>query len=935
VSFSVGSLVHARGREWVVLPGDDDKVLVVRPLGGTEDEVTGIYLPLEEVAPAEFPLPDVTRPGDHHSCRLLRDAVRLGFRSGAGPFRSFGRISVEPRPYQLVPLMLALRMDTIRMMIADDVGIGKSIEALLIAREMLDRGEIKRIAVVCPPHLADQWKREMARFHLDATLVLPSTVKKLERDCLLGESLFEKHPFVVVSMDYIKSDHRDEFLRACPDFVIVDEAHACAFSEQTRGGRHQRWKLLWDLSAKPDRHLLMVTATPHNGKEADFRSLLTILDRGFERLPPDLRGKDNEPHRKKLATHFVQRRRADVRGFMDEKTPFPDREEREVTYTLNPGYAALFDKALRFASDYVGEEENQDQRQKRVRWWSALALLRSIASSPAAAAATLRNRTPAADAETADDADIVGSRMVLDQDPEDVEGVIDTSPGADAEGTTGDTRIRPKLLEMAGIADKLVGKKDPKLSAAFPLIKGLVEDGYNPIVFCRFIPTAEYVAEHLKKWLPAGVVVECVTGQLPHAEREDRIKGMEEAERRVLVATDCLSEGINLQEWFDAVFHYDLSWNPTRHEQREGRVDRFGQPKPKVRVLTFYGVDNKIDGLVLEVLLRKHKQIRTSLGYSVPVPSDARTVSEALYHGLLLRGKQRGYQYTFEFAEPLKASLHKEWDNATAKQKESRALYAQKTVGVEDVAMELKTAREAVGSGVDVESFFRDALKGFGASVVGSDVLTVNLGEAPRALKEALGVHEPKAEKFKISFRGPKGSKVISATRAHPLVEGLSSYVLECALDPKLSGPAKRCGVVVTNAVSTRTTLLLVRFRYHLVRKHEGVETPMLAEDCAVVGFEGAPKSPQWMDPGGADGLLVTATPAANMGPEQERAFLTRVVEGYDALLPNLVDITRVRSNGLLQAHKRVRTSSGKVSYGVEPHTPPDIVGVFVYHAAD
>src|SRR4029079_3514575 len=149
-SFAVGSLVRARGREWVVLPESDPELLVLRPLGGTEDEIAGIYVgkaadgkPFEAVQSATFPLPHpAADPGNHLSGSLLRDSVRLGFRSAAGPFRSLARIAVEPRPYQLVPLLLALKLDPVRMLIADDVGIGKTVETLLIARELFDRGEI-------------------------------------------------------------------------------------------------------------------------------------------------------------------------------------------------------------------------------------------------------------------------------------------------------------------------------------------------------------------------------------------------------------------------------------------------------------------------------------------------------------------------------------------------------------------------------------------------------------------------------------------------------------------------------------------------------------------------------------------------------------------------------------------------------------------------
>ena len=223
MTFAVGSLVKAREREWVVLPESSDDFLILRPLGGTDAELAGIDTGLEAVTHASFDLPQVSQLGDFRSSQLLRNAIRLGFRSSAGPFRSFGRIAVEPRPYQLVPLLVALKQDTVRMLIADDVGIGKTVEALLIARELLDRAEIQRFSVLCPPHLAEQWQEELReKFHIEAELVLSGTAKRLDRICG-NRSVFDVFPFTIVSLDYIKSDsRRDDSIRVQAQLLSLD-----------------------------------------------------------------------------------------------------------------------------------------------------------------------------------------------------------------------------------------------------------------------------------------------------------------------------------------------------------------------------------------------------------------------------------------------------------------------------------------------------------------------------------------------------------------------------------------------------------------------------------------------------------------------------------------------------------------------------------------
>ena len=941
MTFTVGSLVKTRGREWVVLPDSDDELLMLRPLGGTDDEIAGIYLPLEKVEPATFALPDPAQVGDYRSARLLRDAVRLGFRSSAGPFRSFARLAFGPRPYQLLPLMMALKLDPVRLLISDDVGIGKTIEASLVVRELIDRGEADRLAVLCPPQLAEQWQSELRdKFHIEAELVLPSTASRLERGAGLGQSLFDIHPFVVVSMDFIKSDRRrDEFFRTCPKLVIVDEAHTCAFGQEHRG-RHQRHQLLKGLAADPERHLILVTATPHSGNEGAFRSLLAFLDADFANLPEDLTGEENVHYRKRLAAHFIQRRRADIRHYMEADTPFPERQESESTYKLSPVYKRLFERVLDYARETVRDTSGGQFRQ-RVRWWSALALLRSLASSPAAASATLRNRAATIEAETPEEADEIGRRTILDLVGDETDEGVDVAPGSDPGGEEDEAqRNRRRLLDMAREADTLAGEKDTKLKKAAEMVAGLLKDGFRPIVFCRFIPTAEYVAEELRKRLPKDVEVASVTGLLPPDERESRVLQLSQSSKHVLVCTDCLSEGINLQEHFDAVLHYDLSWNPTRHEQREGRVDRYGQKKPVVRVMTYYGVDNQIDGVVLDVLIRKHKTIRSSLGISVPVPVDTEQVIEAIFEGLLLRSKPGAldnYLPGFEeYMRPQKEDLYGKWDAVTEREKRSRTLFAQETIKVEEVAQELNAAQDAVGSGVDVAAFTQEALRGLGATVSGKDTLKVDLRETPRALRDVLN-SVLSGETFEARFEPPFEEGQLQLVRTHPLVESLSSYILETALDPlsadpHIKAPARRCGAIRTVQVERRMTLLLIRFRYHIITTRGGEEKPLLAEDCQVLAFAGSPQNAEWLDGEAAERLL-HLVPDMNINSDQASDFVRKVEEGFESLRPHLDDVARQRGEELLDAHQRVRRASKvrNVQYRVEAQVPPDVLGIYVY----
>ena len=947
----MGSLVRARGRDWVVLPESDETLLVLRPLGGGEDDIAGVLPAHEEVRSATFAPPSPTDIGDDRSARLLRDALRIGFRSTGGPFRCLAGLAVSPRPYQLVPLLLALRQDTVRLLIADDVGIGKTIEAGLVAAELLAQGSARGLTVLCPPSLATQWQQELTqKFGLDAVLVLPGTVRRLERGLGGDESIFTRYPVTVASTDFIKSEsRRHEFLRAAPDLVIVDEAHGSVNDDSGRGssGRTQRYRLLRDLADNDERHLVLVTATPHSGNEGAFRNLVGLLDSSLADV--DL---SSEAGRKALAQHMVQRRRADIRHYLQQDTQFPkDRQVQERSYLLSPSHRDLFDDVLAYVRGQV-QDTSGTKLEQRVRWWSALSLLRAMASSPAAAKATLATRSASASAESVRAADDLGRTEVLDLAEDDALDGADATPGAvtEAEPTS---RARRTLKQLHDRAEALQSRPedDAKLGLLVSEIKKLLKDkeggaGFHPIVFCRFIQTAHHVAAALRAALPK-VAVEVVTGELAADERSARVAGLVESARegpKVLVATDCLSEGVNLQADFQAVIHYDLAWNPTRHEQREGRVDRFGQPSDVVRALLIYGEDTGIDGIILDVLLRKHEAIRKDLGISVAVPPQSDQVLAALLEGVLMRGASHE-QMTLDLGVmPHARELEDEWRSSAEAERRSRSRFAHATIHPEEVQAALDAAQAAMGQPADVRSFVTGGLRELGADILAEDAkgMTADIANTPVGLRDALRVKGTTIT-FSADLPAPRGAAVLQ--RTDPTVAGLARFVLDGALDSQLPDeqrPARRCGKIATRAVDQMATALLLRLRTHVTLPGRDGERTHVAEEARIVAFSGSPASPRWLEPDEVAELM-TALPDANVPRDVVANTMAAVLKAVPSLKGELARVAHEVAEDLRTAHVSVRTAARGDRVGrlatqgleVSPELPADLLGVYVFRPAE
>jgi superfamily II DNA or RNA helicase len=923
--FSPGELVSARGREWIVLTGSTDDTLQVRPITGSEEDQTSIYLPLEPlpVRHARFPLPDERHLGGQDAALLLRDALLLSLRRGAGPFRSFGQIAVEPRAYQLVPLLMALKLDPVRLLIADDVGVGKTIEAALILRELLDRGDIKRSVVLCPPHLVEQWVAELeARFNLTAIAVTAASAHRLERAIPPGNSLFEVHSHTVVSLDYIKSqDRRAYFLHHCPELVIVDEAHSCVGTGQ---GGQQRYELLHGLVEDPDRHLVMLTATPHSGDDKAFYRMLGLLDAEFESLR-EATGAERDRLRSRLSNHFVQRRRRDIEEWQEQGI-FPRRETIELTYQLSGAWEKFFNAVLDYCAENVADNEEESEKQ-RLNFLEKLALLRCAASSPMAAVLALRTRagevfTPAERAELL--------AQIFDGDAENLvqDDVEPSAASAD-----------PALDDLISQAKKLSGQGgDPKLKAVCDHLIELLgneEHRYNPVVFCRYIATAHYLGKHLSRSLP-GTKVEVITGELTAEERGERVAQLGENEGpRVLVATDCLSEGINLQDHFDAVIHYDLSWNPTRHEQREGRVDRFGQTTPVVRVTLMYGVNNPVDGAVLEVILRKAERIRRELGVPVPVPDEGHSLTQALLKSVLLR--RRGGESP-QASQQLKlfADL---WNNAEEKARANRTIFAQRRLRPEEVLPEWKKSLSAIGGSDDVRRFTERALARLGSGLEvmrrGFKAPTASLPFDVRERLEGVGL----SGALRIDFRYPAPPPCRAVQRSHPLVAVLAETLLERSLGGETNHDSLatlgRVGCWVSEEVNRRTTVALLRLRHQLVTRRGRIDQLMLVEEAVGVAWRA---QEDLMSDGQTVLTLLSAPPYADVPQHVRERESARALAFLLERETELEDFARHRARALLDDHLRVRAAAyrdEKVetrerSARVEALPRPDVIGLFV-----
>ena len=943
-----GKLVKFRGRRCVVQPSSDSELIHLKPLGGSDDEIISVFEPIlqahDKIEDDQFELPNKLDLDSFLTAKLLYDATRLSFRQVSGPFRCMGKLSFRPRSYQLVPLIMALKQPITRLLIADDVGVGKTIEAILILRELLERGNIKSFAVLCPPHLCEQWQRELAdKLDIDAVLIRSSTVANLERKIIGDDMLnvFNYYPYQVVSIDYVKngSTKMPAFLNDVPDLVIVDEAHTCTknLDFKKTGQSQQRYELLEQISKK-NQHLILLTATPHSGKDGEFKSLLGLVDPEFEtydfsNLTPS--------EKKSVAIKFIQRKRKNIEKWLDEETPFPKRNTEELPYTLSASsdYYQLYLQVLKFARGITTEGVNENKA--RIKYFAALSLLRGVMSSPAAGYEMLQKRRSKISEQEEVTADEVKENPIVERwdeqsDTEHVE-IIDRADLSESEWDTLQ-RLALKAAELTRI------DKDQKVKLGAEQIKLWINKGQSPIVFCRFIATAHYVAKILKEYLPKDVDVRAITSELSDEERREKIDEMAKSPKRVLVATDCLSEGINLQDKFNAILHYDLPWNPNRLEQREGRVDRYGQPgwidkngnhQNTIDVKVLFGEDNPMDVVVLKIIIEKIHRIQNTSGVSIALADDNRSVMDKVLKEVLLNPEKSQDRFVkqgkLDFGDnsdldELDVEITNEIEAAREKAEKIRSIFAHESIMPEDVKKDLNEVDEAIGNVATIEAFVLAASKLLGAnfeSVPGGYIFKkMNMDNW---MASALG----QGDKIHISFNSPtpRGFRYIG--RNHRFVDQLCHRIIANSLENERKGnKAARAAVFRTDAVNTQTTL--IQFRVRNVIREVSKQHEMVSEEMFLWGYEQTVEGIKTLDIDQCKTLLHNSN-ALDISKERQEIIFEKELQHFQELHPDFIKVVETRSEELVNAHTRFAKYIGAKRFeAVTPVLPPDILGVYV-----
>ncbi len=630
--YHAGQRVRVRGEIWDIdaPPAELDETQVLSLRHAVEPIRT-----LEIIAEVEsIELLPQARLGstiaDYNRWRDFHAALLCTMKPPPGMLGGFDQARLASEDYQIVPVIRAFERPLQRILIADDVGLGKTVEAILVLLELHARARADRVLVVCPAGLQDQWADELReKAGLDFDIYDSARVLEIRQQSHVGQNPWTARRRIIASIDYLKRYEVKRMLRDVPwDLVIADEAHYLAESAANgRAYRTERSRFAQFISKQTD-SLLLLTATPHSGDPQSLYSLIDLIDPALVAAPEQMT-------RERIAPVLVRRYKSDIldasgaprfKQIDVQSIPVPFADERE---------RKLYDAVVKYC-------QRRWKRERDTAVGFAMTVIKKrLISSRYALVRTLEARLETLADEPLDLdtkrgllGDYRAGAPLTEAQQDEAERQVIAAPPTDVDDRAKERREIGRLLAQAREIPENV---DSKFSSLLDALRAL-NDGSatgrpeKAIVFTEFRDTHAYLLEALARTgYSHGIAT--LTGTLSREERSRQIERFAEPGTMLLLATDAASEGLNLQEHCRVVLHYELPWNPNRLEQRNGRVYRWGQRHDVLaRNLTY---SETYDAHILDILIAKTERIRKDLGAA----SDVIGVMSALpWETLLMSG---------------------------------------------------------------------------------------------------------------------------------------------------------------------------------------------------------------------------------------------------------------------------------------------------------
>jgi superfamily II DNA or RNA helicase len=756
--------------------------------------------------------------------RLAAEAHRMRLAGLFDPMLAIATSDVRPLPHQIRAVYGELLPRTpLRFLLADDPGAGKTIMAGLYIKELLLRGDLARCLVVVPGGLVEQWQDELLdKFGLEFDILDAAMASHP------AGRVFDRHPLLLARMDQLarSEDLLDELRDSEWDVVVVDEAHR--MSAHYYGNRSYATKRyeLGQLLGTIGRHLLLMTATPHAGKEADYQLFLALLDADrFEgRYRPGVHSQDTSGLMRRMV-------KEDLLTF-EGKPLFPERVAETVPYKLSPLENELYDAV----TDYVRHEMNRadrlDPSRRNTVGFALTVLQRRLASSPEAIFQSLVRRqrrlrkrriellNPGAAAE---ERSAAGNWIAPGDDPYDDE--IDAARREELETTLVDAatsaetaaELEAELAVLTGLEALASRVRESGDDRKWSELRALLLDrhllmtaGGTPrklIVFTEHRDTLSYLSRRIATLLGRQDGVTEIHGGVPRLERRRRTEEFSNNPLcQVLVATDAAGEGLNLQR-AHLMVNYDLPWNPNRIEQRFGRIHRIGQTEV-CRLWNLVATDTR-EGQVFTQLLAKIEEQRKALGGRV-FDVLGETFAETPLRELLMKAVRYGDRP--DVRAQLDRVIDSEVSQGLRQLVEERALTSEilSTADLQRLRREMDEARARRLQPHYVEMFVREALGRLGGRISRRETGRYEISHVPAALRGRRGRRHVVSRYERVTFdpayrrRGGSPSVAELLTPGHPLVDAVLDETLH------LHGDVVRRGAMLVDPRPTQGEMRLL-----------------------------------------------------------------------------------------------------------------------------